>query len=214
MGAVRQGHSVKKSRQGDMAKDALSDRETSPPAKVLRQYIQRFPQASVLVVGDLAALTVAYALTYAIADRIAVLHSALSDGERYDEWRALRSGEKRIAVGARSAIFAPLPSLGVIVVDEEHEGSYKQSDAPRYHAREVAVVRAQLEGAICVLGSATPALESWTNALSGKYSLLELPARIAGRPQDYRHCRNAAGSVGDEQQRQRIEFAGPLLDIT
>jgi primosomal protein N' (replication factor Y) (superfamily II helicase) len=85
-------------------------------------------------------------------------------------------------VGARSAIFAPLPDLGAIVVDEEHEGSYKQADGPRYHAREVAVVRARLEGAVCLLGSATPSLESWTNATSGKYALLELPGRVGGQP--------------------------------
>ncbi|HEV7992544.1 MAG TPA: primosomal protein N' [Gemmatimonadaceae bacterium] len=113
-------------------------------------------------------------------DQIAVLHSALSDGERYDAWLALRRGEKRIAVGARSAVFAPLRNLGAIVVDEEHEGSYKQGEAPRYHAREVAIVRARAEGAVVVLGSATPSLESWTNAQSGKYELLTLPDRAGG----------------------------------
>ena len=113
-------------------------------------------------------------------DRIAVLHSALSEGERYDAWLALRRGEKRIVVGARSAIFAPLRDLGAIVVDEEHESSYKQGEAPRYHAREVAIVRARAEGAVVVLGSATPSLESWTNASSGKYELLTLPERAGG----------------------------------
>ncbi len=110
--------------------------------------------------------------------QIAVLHSALSDGERYDEWLALREGRKRIAVGARSAIFAPLSNLGAIVVDEEHESSYKQGETPRYHAREVAIVRARNEGAVVVLGSATPSLESWINAESGKYTLLTLPERV------------------------------------
>ena len=113
-------------------------------------------------------------------DRIAVLHSALSDGERYDAWLALRRGEKRIAVGARSAIFAPLRDLGAIVVDEEHESSYKQGETPRYHAREVAIVRARLEGARVVLGSATPSVETWVNAASGKYRLLTLPDRVGG----------------------------------
>ncbi|MBA3671128.1 MAG: primosomal protein N', partial [Gemmatimonadaceae bacterium] len=113
-------------------------------------------------------------------DQVAVLHSALSDGERYDAWLALRRGEKRIAVGARSAIFAPLRDLGAIVVDEEHEGSYKQGENPRYHAREVAVVRARAEGAVVVLGSATPSLETWVNARSGKYELLALPDRAGG----------------------------------
>ena len=113
-------------------------------------------------------------------DSIAVLHSALSDGERYDAWLALRRGEKRIAVGARSAIFAPLANLGAIIVDEEHESSYKQAEAPRYHAREVAIVRAKHEGAVVVLGSATPSLESWTNVSAGKYHLLSLPDRVGG----------------------------------
>jgi len=111
-------------------------------------------------------------------DKIAVLHSALSDGERYDEWLALKRGDKRIAVGARSAIFAPLDNLGAIVVDEEHESSYKQGETPRYHAREVAIVRARSEGAVVALGSATPSLESWTNAQAGKYALLTLPERV------------------------------------
>ena len=116
----------------------------------------------------------------AFGDLVAVLHSGLSDGERQDAWRQLRSGEKRIAVGARSAVFAPVSALGAIVVDEEHDGSYKQSEAPRYSARDVAVVRARRTGAVCVLGSATPSLESWTNARSGKYALLELPDRVGG----------------------------------
>ena len=115
-------------------------------------------------------------------DDVAVLHSALSEGERYDAWRMLRDGERRIAVGARSAIFAPVRDLGAIVVDEEHEGSYKQGEAPRYHAREVAIVRARTARAVCLLGSATPALESWANVQRGKFTLLELPARVEGRP--------------------------------
>ncbi|HEV8447029.1 MAG TPA: primosomal protein N' [Gemmatimonadaceae bacterium] len=113
-------------------------------------------------------------------DAVAVLHSALGDGERYDEWLALREGRKQIAVGARSAIFAPLANLGAIVVDEEHESSYKQGETPRYHAREVAIVRARREGAIVVLGSATPSLESWTNAQRGTYTLITLPERVGG----------------------------------
>jgi primosomal protein N' (replication factor Y) len=107
-------------------------------------------------------------------DDVAVLHSRLSGGERYDAWRQLRRGEKRIAVGARSALFAPIESLGVVVVDEEHDSSYKQSEAPRYHARDLAVVRAYARGAVCVLGSATPSLESWHNARNGKFRRLLL----------------------------------------
>ncbi len=108
---------------------------------------------------------------------VAVLHSHLSAGERHDEWHKIRQGRARIVIGARSAVFAPVEPLGLVVVDEEHEHSYKQEEAPRYHARDVAVVRAQREGAVVVLGSATPSLESYYNARRGKYRLLELPRR-------------------------------------
>src|SRR2546428_1485139 len=108
---------------------------------------------------------------------VAVLHSHLSAGERHDEWHKIRQGRARIVIGARSAIFAPVDPLGLIVVDEEHEYSYKQEEAPRYHARDVAVVRGQMEGAVVVLGSATPSLESFYNVNKAKYSLLELPHR-------------------------------------
>jgi len=114
-------------------------------------------------------------------DQVAVLHSALSDGERYDEWQRIRAGKARVVVGPRSAVFAPVRHLGLIVVDEEHDPSYKQEETPRYHARDVAVVRARLEGARVVLGSATPALESWLNARKGKYALASVPNRVAGR---------------------------------
>ena len=113
-------------------------------------------------------------------DQVAVLHSGLSDGERYDAWRSLRGGDRRVAVGARSALFAPLTDLGVVVVDEEHDGSYKQSEAPRYHARDLAIMRAQANGAVCVLGSATPSLETWSNARTGKFARLSLPERVGG----------------------------------
>ncbi len=113
-------------------------------------------------------------------DQVAVLHSALSVGERFDAWRQLRSGRRRIAVGARSALFAPVSDLGLIVVDEEHDGSYKQSESPRYQARDMAVVRSAQEGALCVLGSATPALESWHNVERGKFRLVSLPDRVGG----------------------------------
>ncbi|NUM53972.1 MAG: primosomal protein N' [Candidatus Hydrogenedentes bacterium] len=108
---------------------------------------------------------------------IAVLHSGLGAGERYDEWRRAQRGEVRIVVGARSAIFAPLPRLGIIVVDEEHDTSYKQGETPRYHARDVAIMRAKLNGAVCVLGSATPSIESYYNSESGKSVRIELRKR-------------------------------------
>ena len=116
----------------------------------------------------------------AFGNLVAVLHSGLSDGERHDAWTQLRSGDRRIAIGPRSAVFAPVADVGAIVVDEEHDGSYKQSESPRYHARDVAVVRAARNRALCVLGSATPSLESWLNARGGKYALLELPDRVGG----------------------------------
>ncbi len=113
------------------------------------------------------------------AGEIAVLHSQMSRGERYDAWRRLRTGDAAIAIGPRSAVLAPLENLGLIVVDEEHETSYKQFDpAPRYHARDVAVMRAHQADAACVLGSATPSLESTMNARWGKYTRLELPERV------------------------------------
>jgi primosomal protein N' (replication factor Y) len=108
---------------------------------------------------------------------VAVLHSHLSSGERHDEWHKIRQGRARIVIGARSAVFAPVDPLGLIIVDEEHEHSYKQEESPRYHARDVAVVRAQMENAVVVLGSATPSMESFYNVQKGKYRLLEMPTR-------------------------------------
>lgn len=111
------------------------------------------------------------------ATQVAVLHSHLSSGERHDEWHRIRQGRARIVIGARSAVFAPVENLGLIVVDEEHEHSYKQEEAPRYHARDVAVVRGARENAVVVLGSATPSVESYYNARNGKYVLLEMATR-------------------------------------
>jgi primosomal protein N' (replication factor Y) len=113
-----------------------------------------------------------------VQDAVAVLHSHLSEGERHDEWHKIHSGRARIAIGARSAVFAPLKNLGLIVVDEEHETTYKQEEAPRYHARDIAIVRAKIEKCVAVLGSATPSLESYHNAAIGKYQLVTLTQRI------------------------------------
>ncbi|MBV9504639.1 MAG: primosomal protein N' [Acidobacteriia bacterium] len=115
-------------------------------------------------------------------DRVAILHSAFTDVERSEQWRRIRSGSASVVVGTRSGVFAPVANLGLIVVDEEHDGSYKQEETPRYHGRDVAIVRAQAAGACVVLGSATPSLESRYNAERGKYTLLELPGRIEARP--------------------------------
>ncbi len=115
-------------------------------------------------------------------DEVAVLHSALSLGERHDEWRRIQSGEARVVVGARSAVFAPVPHLGLIMLDEEHDGSYKQDSVPRYHARDAAQFRASQTGAVVLLGSATPSLESFYKARAGEYGLIALTERIDSRP--------------------------------
>jgi primosomal protein N' (replication factor Y) (superfamily II helicase) len=115
-------------------------------------------------------------------DRVAVLHSGLGEAERDQEWWRAKRGEAKVLLGTRSAVFAPLERLGAIIVDEEHDPSYKQQETPRYHGRDVALVRARLEGAVAVLGSATPSLESASNARQGKYHLARLEERVAGRP--------------------------------
>ena len=112
--------------------------------------------------------------------RLAVLHSGLSLGERYDEWRRLRRGEARLAIGSRSAVFAPLPELGLVIVDEEHELTYKHEGSPRYNARDTALRLAELTGSVVVLGSATPSVETYERATRGAYRLLELPERVGG----------------------------------
>ena len=113
---------------------------------------------------------------------VAVMHSALGDAERAREWWRVRRGEARVVVGTRSAVFAPLENLGLVIVDEEQEASYKQEETPRYHGRDTAIVRAKAEGAVVLLGSATPSLESYHNARSGKYKLLTLESRVGNRP--------------------------------
>jgi len=115
-------------------------------------------------------------------DLIAIFHSSLSKGERFDEWSRLRSGEARVVLGTRSAVFAPVKDLGLIVIDEEQDSSYRQEESPFYHARDTAIVRAQKESAVVILGTATPSLESFHNAQSGKYKYVELPDRIMNRP--------------------------------
>jgi primosomal protein N' (replication factor Y) len=121
-------------------------------------------------------------LDAAFGDKVALLHSALTAEERSEQWRRIRRGDAPIVVGTRSAIFAPAPKLGLILVDEEHDQSYKQEETPRYNARDVAVMRAKLEGAVVVMGSATPSLESWQNSAQGKYQRIEMTDRVMNRP--------------------------------
>jgi len=118
----------------------------------------------------------------AFGDRVAIQHSGLSDGERHDQWHRIRRGDVDVVVGTRSAVFAPLTRVGVIVVDEEHDTSYKQEEVPRYHGRDVAIVRGREERALVVLGSATPSMESYQHALTGKYSKATLERRVLDRP--------------------------------
>jgi len=130
------------------------------------------------------ALTPAVAATFrqAFGSRVAVQHSGLSSGARHDQWYRVRRGEVDVVVGTRSAVFVPLPAVGLIVVDEEHDASYKQEESPRYHGRDVAIMRAKRSGALVVLGSATPSLESYRHATSGHYRLFTLPERVKCRP--------------------------------
>jgi primosomal protein N' (replication factor Y) len=126
--------------------------------------------------------SVAAQVRAAFGPRVAIQHSALSPGERHDQWQRIRRGEVDVVVGTRSAVFAPLTRLGLVIVDEEHDASYKQEEAPRYHGRDVAIVRARQEDALVVLGSATPSMESYYNAATGKYVRIALERRVLGRP--------------------------------
>jgi primosomal protein N' (replication factor Y) len=140
-------------------------------------------RSAILLVPEIG-LTPAVAadLHQIFGDEVAILHSALSDKERAQQWHRIKSGDARMVVGTRSAVFAPVADLALIIVDEEHDSSYKQEETPRYHARDIAVVRAKMTNATVVLGSATPSLESYFNAKKNKYALVELPDRVEQRP--------------------------------
>jgi primosomal protein N' (replication factor Y) len=140
-------------------------------------------RSAILLVPEIG-LTPAVAadLHQIFGDEVAILHSALSDKERAQQWHRIKSGDARMVVGTRSAVFAPVADLALIIVDEEHDSSYKQEETPRYHARDIAVMRAKMANAVVVLGSATPSLESYFNAKRNKYALVELPDRVEQRP--------------------------------
>ncbi|HEY2419005.1 MAG TPA: primosomal protein N', partial [Steroidobacteraceae bacterium] len=139
--------------------------------------------ASILLVPEIGLTPQSVGLLdAAFGQKVALLHSALTPEERSEQWRRIRRGDAPIVVGTRSAIYAPVPNLGMILVDEEHDQSYKQEETPRYNARDVAVMRAKLAGAVVVLGSATPSLESWQNAAQGKYTRITLSQRVMNRP--------------------------------
>ncbi len=153
----------------------------------------------------------------AFGSEVALLHSQLTPDERAEQWHRIRRGEARVVIGTRSAVFAPLPALGLILVDEEHDGSYKQEETPRYHGRDVAVMRAKLLGCTVVLGSATPSLESWHNAETGRYTRLEMVARVNDRPLpvvETIDMREEFRATGQEQlfSRQLMEETQTTLD--
>ncbi len=149
----------------------------------LAEDVRRRQRGVILLVPEIA-LTPATAAIFrsTFGDRVAIQHSGLSDGERHDQWQRIRRGDVDVVVGTRSAVFAPVKQLGLIVVDEEHDGSYKQEESPRYHGRDVAVMRARMADALVVLGSATPAMESYHNAQTGRYALVSLQKRVMDRP--------------------------------
>ena len=153
----------------------------------------------------------------AFGSEVALLHSQLTPDERAEQWHRIRRGEARVVIGTRSAVFAPLQELGLILVDEEHDGSYKQEETPRYHGRDVAVMRAKLLGCPVVLGSATPSLESWHNAENGRYVRLEILARVNDRPLpvvETIDMREEFRATGQEQlfSRQLVEETRGVLD--
>jgi primosomal protein N' (replication factor Y) len=140
-------------------------------------------RSAIMLVPEIGLTPAAAAQIHSVfGEDVAILHSGLSDDERAEQWHRIRRGEARIVVGTRSAVFAPVSDLALIIVDEEHDHSYKQEETPRYHARDVAVMRAKMSGAAVVLGSATPSLESYFNAQKAKYALIELPDRVERRP--------------------------------
>jgi primosomal protein N' (replication factor Y) len=181
--------------------------------EVMREVVRRGEQALLLVPEISLTPVFAARLKERFGDRIAILHSNLSASERYDQWWRARRGEVDVAIGPRSALFTPFPSLGVIVVDEEGDSAYKQEETPRYNARDLAVVRAQLRNIPVVLGSATPSLESRENAARGKYTLLRMTKRVESRPLpevevlDLRHEHAEKGDKGF------VIFSGSLREI-
>ena len=156
--------------------------KTEVYVQLARQVCQEGRGALVLVPEIALTPAAAGQFRAAFGDRVAIQHSGLSDGERHDQWQRIRSGAVDAVVGTRSAVFTPLARLGVVIVDEEHDGSYKQDESPRYHGRDVAVMRASQEGALVVLGSATPSMESYQNAEAGKYDRVTLEHRVFERP--------------------------------
>jgi primosomal protein N' (replication factor Y) len=184
--------------------------KTEVYVEVMREAVRRGEQALLLVPEIALTPVFAARLKERFGDRIAILHSNLSASERYDQWWRARRGEVDVAIGPRSALFTPLQRLGVIVVDEEGDSAYKQDEAPRYHARDLAVVRAQLRNIPVVLGSATPSLESRENAARGKYTLLRMTKRVEARPLPEAEVIDLRKERAEKEDKGFVIFSGPL----
>jgi primosomal protein N' (replication factor Y) len=178
---IREGVSSRKF-TGMVLHGVTGSGKTAVYLAVMREVLEQ-GRSAILLVPEIG-LTPAMAadLVQVFGDEVAILHSGLSDDERAEQWHRIKRGEARVVVGTRSAVFAPVSDLALLIVDEEQDASYKQEEAPRYHARDVAVMRAKMAGATAVLGSATPSLESYYNARKNRYALLELPDRVEQRP--------------------------------
>ena len=180
--------------------------------EIMREVVRRGGQALLLVPEISLTPVFAARLRERFGERIAILHSSLSAGERYDQWWRARRGEVDVAIGPRSALFTPFPRLGVIMVDEEGDGAYKQEEAPRYNARDLAVVRAQMRSIPVVLGSATPSLESRENAARGKYQLLRMTRRVEARPLPAVDVIDLRRERGEKEDRGFVIFSEPMRD--
>jgi primosomal protein N' (replication factor Y) len=178
--------------------------------EVMREAVRRGKQALLLVPEISLTPVFAARLKERFGERIAILHSSLSPSERYDQWWRARRGEVDVAIGPRSALFTPFHELGVIIVDEEGDGAYKQDETPRYNARDLAVVRAQLRGIPVVLGSATPSLESRENAARGKYTLLRMTHRVEARPLPQADVIDLRRERAEKEDRGFVIFSSPL----
>ncbi|HEX7419966.1 MAG TPA: primosomal protein N' [Thermoanaerobaculia bacterium] len=181
--------------------------------EVMREVVKRGEQALLLVPEISLTPVFAARLRQRFGDRIAILHSSLSASERYDQWWRARRGEVDVAMGPRSALFTPFQRLGIIVVDEEGDGAYKQEETPRYNARDLAVVRAQLRDIPVILGSATPSLESRENAARGKYTLVMMNDRVEARPLPEVEIIDLRGERGDKEDRGLIIFSARMKEV-
>jgi len=181
LGAIREGIN-RKAFATCLLHGVTGSGKTEVYYQAIREAI-RIGRQAILLVPEIALVIYMEGLFRSrLGHRVAVYHSGLSEGERYDQWVRMAAGEVDLVIGARSALFAPLPDPGLIILDEEHDGSYKQEEAPRYQARDAAVVRGKFEKALVLLGSGTPSVQSFQNARQGRYKLLSMPERIRRRP--------------------------------